>query len=766
MDDKKIEEILREDHAPAIDENARKRALNLALAEFNVAQNEKNKKSEKNSQGISMLSRLIGRTNDERGVRTMEQKSRRKLYQGTAMLAVAVALFAAPVAMESMFETLGAEKKIESVMAPSTKADLNSNIPSYVGAVEAQNEDELVAAIRQGQSAIPVPINTPDTRLEVPEGDMEVAAADDPLQRWRVLQEERVENQMAAEGAAAASPAKPYTQYGGGLKDGNAAKEEADAVTPTEGDTALLKKWRAEQEQRALEMMVAEGIMPVPEEWKRSPEDMASIVKQSNDKFEEFAPNPFEQTATNPVSTFSSDVDTASYAFVRKAINSGQLPSPSQVRIEEMVNYFDYNYPLPQNKTEPFKPTVTVMDSPWTAGRKLMHIGIKGYDVPKGSLRSNLVFLLDVSGSMNQQDKLPLVKSSMKMLLDSLHPDDTVSIVTYAGSTGVVLQPTKVSNRNAIMNAMNNLSAGGGTAGAAGIELAYNMAEQNFDNRAVNRVILATDGDFNVGITDRNQLKTYIERKRDKGIFLSVLGFGMGNYNDHLMQTLAQNGNGTAAYIDSLSEAQKVLVQEATSSLFPIAKDVKFQVEFNPAAVAEYRLIGYETRHLNREDFNNDKVDAGDIGAGHTVTAIYEFVPVGSDALTMDPLRYGKVENATDKVKPMAPVNEYAFVKVRYKLPMENTSKLITQAVPAYETVTMAKIECGPNESCPQSAPRDAVFSVAVASFAQMLRGSHYTGDYTYDDVINMAQSAKGDDPYGYRAEFIKMVRLAKTLSR
>jgi len=388
-----------------------------------------------------------------------------------------------------------------------------------------------------------------------------------------------------------------------------------------------------------------------------------------------------------------------------------------------------------------------------------MHIGIKGYQLAKTELRSNIVFLLDVSGSMNQPDKLPLVKNSMKMLLDSLHRDDTVSIVVYAGSTGVVLEPTPVSQRSTILNAMNNLRAGGGTAGAAGIRLAYDMAEQNFDKRAVNRVIMATDGDFNVGITNREELKGYIEKKRDKGIFLSVLGFGQGNYNDHMMQTLAQNGNGIAAYIDNISEARKVLVEEATSSLFPIAKDVKFQVEFNPNAVAEYRLIGYETRALKREDFNNDKIDAGDMGAGHTVTAIYEFVPVGSSAVTMDPLRYGDQAQEKRVVKPVS--NEYAFLKIRYKLPTENTSKLITTPV-----TTDLQLREYSKLLEKRRTQNDAMFSIAVAAFGQILKGGEYTGNFSYDDVITMAQNSKGEDIYGHRSEFIKLVRLAKTLSR
>ena len=462
------------------------------------------------------------------------------------------------------------------------------------------------------------------------------------------------------------------------------------------------------------------------------------------DQFEAFEQNTVKLVGEEPVSTFSVDVDTASYSFVRRMLNSGVLPQSDAVRAEELINYFDYSYPLPESKSQPFAPSVAVVDSPWAEGRQLMHIGIKGYDIAPGQKpRSNLVFLLDVSGSMNSPDKLPLVKQSMEMLLSTLNPDDTVAIAVYAGAAGTVLEPTPVKEKQKILDAMRQLSAGGSTAGAQGIRLAYELAESQFDKGAINRVILATDGDFNVGITNQRELQSFIERKRDKGIFLSVLGFGQGNYQDALMQTLAQNGNGVAAYIDTLSEAQKVLVDEASSTLFPIAKDVKLQVEFNPATVAEYRLIGYETRHLNREDFNNDAVDAGDIGAGHTVTAIYEFTPVGSDARQIEDSRYApKMEKLDGKG------DEYAFLKIRYKLPEEDTSKLITRPITKKDDAGL---------------DGDTGFATAVAGFAQILKGGKYTGDYDYDDVIELAQKTKGQDTYGYRSEFVQLVRKAKT---
>jgi Ca-activated chloride channel family protein len=396
----------------------------------------------------------------------------------------------------------------------------------------------------------------------------------------------------------------------------------------------------------------------------------------------------------------------------------------------------------------PFKANVSVFPTPWNADTRLMHIAIKGFSLNgQEKPKSNLVFLIDTSGSMDSPDKLPMLQNAMKMLVETLGPEDTVSIVTYAGSAGTVLEPTKAKDKAKIIGSLDRLMAGGSTAGAEGIRQAYQLAEQSFDETGINRVILATDGDFNVGITDPEELKSFVERKRDTGITLSVLGFGRGNYNDEMMQTLAQNGNGNAAYIDTLNEARKVLVDEVNSTLFTIAQDVKIQVEFNPDTVSEYRLIGYETRMLKREDFNNDKVDAGDIGSGHTVTAIYEITPRASKAKLNDDLRYGTQNSAA-----VTGSDEYGFVKIRYKLPGEKASKLISEPVKvssAAETV--------------EAAPQEVRFAAAVAAFGQLLRGGQYTKSYSYDDVIALAQGAKGVDSFGYRAEFINLVRLAKT---
>ncbi|MGV2496592.1 vWA domain-containing protein [Pelagerythrobacter aerophilus] len=472
--------------------------------------------------------------------------------------------------------------------------------------------------------------------------------------------------------------------------------------------------------------------------------------EQGRDIFTDVDQNTFKAVGEEPVSTFSIDVDTASYGFVRASLNRNVLPTPDAVRTEEMVNYFRYKYPAPASREQPFSTTVNVFPSPWTEGRKLVRVGIKGYELPSASLpRANLVFLIDTSGSMNAPNKLPLVKQSMLMLLGRLDADDHVAIVTYAGNAGTALPPTPVREKARIAAVIETLGAGGSTAGAEGIRQAYELAAQNLDPDGVNRVILATDGDFNVGITNSEELKGYVEREREKGVLLSVLGFGMGNYNDALMQTLAQNGNGNAAYIDTINEARKTLLDEATSTLFPIAKDVKIQVEFNPATVAEYRLIGYETRMLKREDFENDKVDAGDVGSGQAVTALYEIVPVGG------PRAFGERRYGT-RITEAARGNdtEYGFVKIRYKRLDSPTSRLLS--TPIDRTKEVASFD---------SAPRDARFATAVASFAELLRGGRYTGSMTYDDVLKILGKTRGDDAFGYRSEFDQLVRRAKTAS-
>ena len=458
-------------------------------------------------------------------------------------------------------------------------------------------------------------------------------------------------------------------------------------------------------------------------------------------------PNPVKITAREPVSTFSVDVDTTSYSNMRRFLEDGVLPPSDSVRIEEMINYFNYSYEVPRDRTQPFQPTLAVYPTPWNAETQILHIGIKAFDLPRAERpNANLVFLIDTSGSMASTNKLPLLKRSFRMLVDQLEPEDKVSMVVYAGSAGVVLEPTPGSEKAKILAALDRLHAGGSTAGGEGVRQAYQLAKANFDKGGVNRVILATDGDFNVGITDPDALEDFVVRERESGVFLTVLGFGGGNYNDLLMQKLSQAGNGTAAYIDNLSEARKVFVDQISGTLFTIAKDVKIQIEFNPARIAEYRLIGYETRILDETDFNNDAVDAGDIGSGHTVTALYEITPVGSAAQLADPLRYGSGQVVGD------PSGELAFVKIRYKLPDEDVSNLITRAVTD-------------NDVQPSVAalPADMRFAVAVAGVGHMMRNDPYVKSMDYDDAIALANAARGGDEYGYRAEFVQLLRLAKT---
>jgi len=468
---------------------------------------------------------------------------------------------------------------------------------------------------------------------------------------------------------------------------------------------------------------------------------------EDREKYRDVEPNPVKIAAAEPVSTFSADVDTASYSVVRRFLNDGRLPPKDAVRVEEMVNYFDYSYAIPDDKTKPFQPTVAVYPTPWNAATEIVHIGIQGYGLPQGERPPvNLVLLLDVSGSMEDPDKLPLLQKSISMLAKEMTAQDRISIVVYAGNAGVVLEPTPGNQTAKITEAINNLSAGGSTAGGEGIRRAYELAEGNLIKGGVNRVILATDGDFNVGITDSEQLEDFVARKRESGVTLTVLGFGRGNYNDVVMQTLAQAGNGNAAYIDNLNEARKVLVDEMAGTIFTIAGDVKFQVEFNPACVAEYRLIGYETRMLETADFNNDKVDAGDIGAGHRVTALYEITPVGSSGRLTDPLRYGKPETAA------ADCGEIAYLKMRYKLPGETASKLIERPITSADVSVSV-----------ESLNGDFKFAAAVAGFAQLLRGDPYLKSFGYDQVVSLAQAGKGADPFGYRAEFINLARLAES---
>jgi len=469
----------------------------------------------------------------------------------------------------------------------------------------------------------------------------------------------------------------------------------------------------------------------------------------NRENYAHFDDNSVKRVAEAPVSTFSIDVDTGAYSNVRRMLNNGQLPVEDAVRVEELINYFSYDYPVPDNSNEPFAVTTEIGVTPWNPETRIMHIGIKGYDKSRESLpASNLVFLVDVSGSMKSADKLGLLKSALKLLSKQMRSEDSISIVVYAGASGVVLEPVAGNETAKISQALDALTAGGRTNGAAGIRTAYQLAEQSFIKDGINRVILATDGDFNVGTVNFEALKDLIEEKRRSGISLTTLGFGTGNYNDHLMEQLADAGNGNYAYIDTLNEAQKVLVDEVSSTLNTIAKDVKIQLEFNPAVVAEYRLIGYENRALKREDFNNDKVDAGEIGAGHTVTALYEISMVSSKGNYVDPLRYSQASGADTHHK-----DEIALLRLRYKQPDSNTSKLIERPIQSVDV-----------ENTLEKTSDRFRFSASVAGFGQLLRGGKYTDNYQYDDVLELARNARGRDAFGYRGEFISLVNLAKSL--
>jgi Ca-activated chloride channel family protein len=483
------------------------------------------------------------------------------------------------------------------------------------------------------------------------------------------------------------------------------------------------------------------GYLPAPESVIAPMPDIVQPQLENTEAYNNEPANPVKLTAEEPVSTFSIDVDTASWAVIRSTLNMAVLPTPDQVRIEEMINYFPYAYKAPTAE-EAFSSTISVMPTPWNPGTRLVTIGIQGA-LPEVAARPalNLVFLIDTSGSMEDPNKLGLLKQSLSLMLSELRPEDQVAIVAYAGSAGQVLAPTKAADRATILAALENLSAGGSTAGAEGLALAYQVAETMKQDGEVTRILLATDGDFNVGVSDPEGLESYVAKKRETGTYLSVLGFGRGNLDDAIMQSLAQNGNGTAAYIDTLSEARKVLVDQLTGALFPIADDVKIQVEWNPATVAEYRLIGYETRALRREDFNNDKVDAGEIGAGTQVTAIYEVTAPGSDALLNDPLRYG---TATAE----ATAGELGFLRLRWKAPGEDTSTLVETPITGTEEAT-----------------EETRFAAAIAGFGQLLQGSVYLNDWGWDEAIALAGSARGDDHYGYRVEAVNLMRLAQSLA-
>ncbi len=470
-------------------------------------------------------------------------------------------------------------------------------------------------------------------------------------------------------------------------------------------------------------------------------QDQTSFNTEEYDGIEE---NIFHKPVDKPLSTFSIDVDAASYSNIRRFLNLGQLPPIDAVRIEEMINYFQYDYEAPDDQ-HPFSIHTSFSEAPWNEKHLVAHIGLQGKRINTDELpASNLVFLVDVSGSMSAQNKLPLLKSSMKMLVNEMRPTDKISIVVYAGAAGLVLAPTEGKNKKTILESLDKLQAGGSTAGGAGIQLAYKVAREQFIEGGNNRIILATDGDFNVGASSNAEMQRLIEEKRDQGIFLTVLGFGMGNYKDSKMEILADKGNGNYAYIDNILEAKKVLVTEFGGTLFTIAKDVKIQVEFNPKEVQAYRLIGYENRKLRDEDFNDDSKDAGELGSGHTVTALYEIIPTGVDShfgATVDPLKYQNRRPADRGTE-----GELFTVKFRYKEPDGETSQLIVR--------TMDQEDRNPNDMNLQ-------WASAVAGFGMLLRDSEFKGDLTFDRILRLARASKGSDDYGYRTELINLIEVA-----
>ena len=674
-------------NVPAASAAARTRARAAGMAAFSAANSEQSKKNQSSAQGSQWRRRLMSIVPSIRGNWIMDMR----LPIGTAAIALLVLPLGYQLYSSTSMTPAAPRPAVEQAAAP--KPEAATETATTVPAVEPQ-----IAPMDERKEAVVVP----------PAATRPVA----PQQQ-------------------AAAPAAPAPM---------ADQEMADMAQSPQalGNSAVMMRAPG---------LVAESealYMPAP-----MPSMVALPNEPSGDQFTRFDEQRLKAVADEPVSTFSIDVDTASYSYVRRQLEDGYLPEPDAVRIEELINYFPYDYAGPTSGEVPFQPSMAVYPTPWNPKTQLLHIGIKGYVPAAGEDKpNNLVFLIDTSGSMDEPDKLPLLKRAFGLLVDQLSGNDTVSIVVYAGSAGVVLEPTVATEKAKILAALDQLSAGGSTAGAEGIALAYKLAEQAKIVGGTNRVILATDGDFNVGIDDPEALEDFIKAKRDSGVTLSVLGFGRGNLDDATMQALAQNGNGNASYISNFREAQKVLVEEGGSTLEMIAKDVKIQVEFNPAMVSEYRLIGYETRALNREDFNNDKVDAGDIGAGHTVTAIYEITPAGSGAELVEPLRYGTAAPAaaTDGG------DEIAFLKMRYKLPDEDVSQLIELAVtPELVHGDIADIS------------DDMRFAAAVAAFGQKLKGSDY-GDISWADIRALAQSGRGADESGYRAEFIQLIKDAAML--
>lgn len=542
----------------------------------------------------------------------------------------------------------------------------------------------------------------------------------------------------------AAKPAEPTVLADKKVGEAERAELHEQLAAPASASAELARKSEVFGALGKPSVAYAPTSMPTPMPIMQADALPSGYRDENREQYQKLADNPVHAVVETPVSTFSIDVDTGSYANVRRFLNGGQLPPQDAVRLEELVNYFPYAYPLPKGDA-PFGINTELAATPWNPQTRLLRIAIKASDLRVEELPpANLVFLVDVSGSMDRREGLPMVQATLKLLVEQLRGQDKVSLVVYAGSSSVVLQPTSGSEKAKIRGAIDQLTAGGSTAGESGIQLAYQQAQQGFIDGGINRILLATDGDFNVGISDFETLKQLAAAKRKSGVSLTTLGFGTDNYNEQLMEQLADAGDGNYAYIDNLREARKVLVDQLGSTLATVARDVKIQVEFNPAEVSEYRLLGYENRALKREDFSNDKVDAGEIGAGHTVTALYEVVPSGANGW-LEPLRY-------QTAKADSKAGELAWLRIRYKAPGQGASKLLEQPIQADTAVAL------------NQASEDLRFAAAVAAFAQQLKGDKYTGRFSLADSAELARTAKGEDRFGLRAEFVQLVELAQSL--
>ncbi len=521
------------------------------------------------------------------------------------------------------------------------------------------------------------------------------------------------------------------------------------AAPPVVADSVVVTGSRIRAgEGAAAPMPLRPSVMPMV----RAP---AYVPPQDTERYPDATPNPVRRVTDEPVSTFSIDVDTASYSTVRRFIEDGRAPPADAVRVEEMINYFDYGYDRPTSASEPFAITIVFAASPWSPGRQIVHVGLQGYELPEGERRPlNLTFLVDVSGSMNNPDKLPLAQKAMNLIIDRLRPEDRVAVTYYAEGAGTTLAPTPGDQKLRLRCAVASLYASGGTAGATGMTNAYDQAQVNFARDRVNRILMFTDGDFNVGVTENQRLEDYVAGKRESGVYLSVYGFGRGNYQDARMQAVAQAGNGTAAYVDDLNEARRLFGAQFDRGAFPIADDVKIQVEFNPARVSEYRLIGYETRLLNEADFANDRVDAGEVGSGASVTALYEITPVGGPSQIPDRRYEGNRPDNSLGVGGGDPNGEVGFVQVRFKPPGASDSRLMQRVI---SNAGGSRISAQP--------PETTRWALAVAAFGQKLRGDPWMpADYGWARILEQAQGARGEDPYGERAEFVQLVRAAEGL--